>query len=254
MQGCGGGGWTRRGGGLRRAQNRQRDPCHRPGHATCSLGRLGTGHCGGSPLPSPASKASRAETDAGEPEDSVGGNKCDAGNGREQRRRNALIMFPNPDRPHWLSLLSFQVSRCHAEALSVRGSGQWPLCLPLLSLPGSQAWSLGLAPLLSHSEGPKGPESALSPPKPSSPLPPTASHAASPLPGRLSTSRQGPWHEAFAGGAQREPLEQAPYLHVRDHPRRPLAFTCLASLTESLVSLVRSWGSRWAAGAISTTF
>lgn len=30
--------------------------------------------------------------------------------------------------------------------------------------------------------------------------------------------------------------------------------TCLASLTESLVRRERSWGSRWAAGAISTTF
>lgn len=30
--------------------------------------------------------------------------------------------------------------------------------------------------------------------------------------------------------------------------------TCLASLTESLVRRERSWGSRWVAGAISTTF
>lgn len=30
--------------------------------------------------------------------------------------------------------------------------------------------------------------------------------------------------------------------------------TCLASLTESLVRRERSWGSIWAAGAISTTF
>lgn len=39
-----------------------------------------------------------------------------------------------------------------------------------------------------------------------------------------------------------------------DCTQEPLPFTCLASLTESLVSRVRSWGSRWAAGAISTTF
>lgn len=39
-----------------------------------------------------------------------------------------------------------------------------------------------------------------------------------------------------------------------DGPQGPLPFTCLASLTESLVSRARSWGSRWAAGAISTTF
>lgn len=88
-----------------------------------------------------------------------------------------------------------------------RGSGQGPLSLPLLSLSGLQAWSLGLAPLLSHSEGPKDPVSALSPPRQSLPLPPRASHSGPPCPlADCPHPDRTPGKRPKLAGAQREPL------------------------------------------------
>lgn len=122
-------------------------------------------------------------------------------------------------------------------------------------LSGLQAQPLGLAPLLSHGKGPKDTLSDLCPP--SCPFSPAR---ASPLglPTAQLTPTSGPQcppamrpHRQELGASLQNRLLVSTWETLSP---RALPFTCLASLTESLVSRVRRWGSRWKAGAISTTF
>ena len=154
---------------------------------------------------------------------------------------------------------------CCAETQSVQRAlrrGQW-LFPSSLSLSGLQAWPLGPAPLRLHSKDPEGPASALSPPAPFPELVTLGLPALQQLAHIWTPATQPPAVRLMPAGAQSKPAgmgslsphgEEPMPLAFKLCPREPLPFTCFASLTESLVSRLRSWGSRWAAGAISTTF
>lgn len=122
-------------------------------------------------------------------------------------RRNALIMFLNLARTHWISFLLFQwlVSATQKLHLCTVASGLFPSLFSAFL--DSRLGSLGLEPLLLTQRGSQ--RARVSPfSSQTVPTPPSQSQSlwASLLPSRPSPSGQDPWHEPKPAGAQREPL------------------------------------------------